>query len=344
MRRLPIFFVLDVSESMVGEPLAALEEGVTRIVASLRKDPHALETVYVSIIAYAGKAGVISPLIDLISYYPPRLPIGGGTALGSALNVLMGEIDAKVLRQTATQRGDWEPLIFLITDGRPTDRPERAISLWQDHYASRASIVAITLGHHADMALLKRLTPNVLAYEGSSEADFRRFVDWITASVKTQSQRIERGASGITLAKIGEELATVEKGSPPSDPDTIVLTGRCQTTRRPYLIKYVRPRTLKSLQAYVGPPRFTLDGCFPVPESYFEWTAPQTQHEQVSTEMLEGVPGCPHCGNGSAFAMCGFCGRLMCAAGAGEAVCPWCSGINNFIIGDGHFDLGRGLG
>ena len=54
MRRLPVFFVIDCSESMVGQPIEAVQDGVEYILSNLRKDPYALETVYVSIIAYAG--------------------------------------------------------------------------------------------------------------------------------------------------------------------------------------------------------------------------------------------------------------------------------------------------
>ena len=47
MRRLPVFFVIDCSESMVGKPLEAVQEGIDLIIKSLRTDPYALETVYV---------------------------------------------------------------------------------------------------------------------------------------------------------------------------------------------------------------------------------------------------------------------------------------------------------
>ena len=37
MRRLPVFFVIDVSESMIGEPLEKVEEGLRAIITELRK-------------------------------------------------------------------------------------------------------------------------------------------------------------------------------------------------------------------------------------------------------------------------------------------------------------------
>ena len=72
MRRLPIFFVLDVSESMAGDPHAQLQRAMESIVAQLRQDPSALETVYISVIAFAGKVGTVVPMVDLMSFYAPR--------------------------------------------------------------------------------------------------------------------------------------------------------------------------------------------------------------------------------------------------------------------------------
>ncbi len=347
MRRLPIFFVLDVSESMIGAQLALLEEGVSRIVASLRRDPSALETVHISVIAFAGKANVISPLIDVISFYPPRLPIGGGTSLGAALDVLMNEIDQKVVKQTSTVQGDWKPIVFLLTDGQPTDNPNKAIAKWNREYASKASIVAITLGNGADTSILKKLTPSVLIYEGSGDDDFRKFVDWISNSVKTQSQKADagRGSDGIDLSKAGDKLSLIETDQPSlTAPYAVVLTGRCQTKKQPYLIKYSRTApVLKSLEKYADEIQYNLEGCFPITEDYFDWSSSNDTHE-IDVSTLIGNPGCPYCGNISAFAVCGFCEKLMCINDLGKAICPWCNNENNFVSGDGDFSVRRGEG
>lgn len=50
MRRLPIYFLVDVSESMVGEPIQQVQDGMRMIVQELRTDPYALETAYISVI------------------------------------------------------------------------------------------------------------------------------------------------------------------------------------------------------------------------------------------------------------------------------------------------------
>lgn len=350
MRRLPIFFVLDVSESMVGEPLRLMEEGIEQIVSTLRQDPHSLETVFISLIAFAGKAKAITPLIDLISFYPPKIPIGGGTSLGLALDVLMEEIDTKVVKTTYEQRGDWEPVVFLITDGKPTDRPESSVKRWKEEYANKVSMVAITLGTNADMHVLRQITDNVLALENSSEEDFKKFIDWISMSCSVQSQKLEmEGKSdGVSLDKASDAGLTVIENAETfsiSDPDYVVLTGRCAKTQKPYLMKYSRIQT-EGMEKFIKNEKFGLEGAFALDETYFEWTSNQEQQDVVNTSLLDGTPPCPVCGNPSAFAVC-ECGKLMCLDSSGFATCPWCEKNIQFDLsgdGGGEFNVNRGQG
>lgn len=352
MRRLPIFFVLDVSESMVGEPLRRMEEGIEQIVSTLRQDPHSLETVFISLIAFAGKAKAITPLIDIISFYPPKIPIGGGTSLGLALDVLMEEIDTKVIKTTFEQRGDWEPVVFLITDGKPTDRPDLSVKRWTEEYGNKATMIAITLGTNADMHVLSQLTNNVLALEHSTEEDFKKFIEWISASVKAQSQKIEveGKAGGVSLEKVDESGLTVIdnlENFSMSDPDYVVLTGKCIKTKKPYLIKYSRIQT-DGMEKFIKSEKFGLDGAFALDDTYFDWSSDYEQQEVVNTSVLDGTPPCPVCGNPSAFAIC-ECGKLMCLDSSGFATCPWCEKNIQFDLsggGDGSndFNVTRGQG
>ena len=52
MRRLPVYLLLDTSGSMNGEPIQAVNVGLQSLLSSLRSDPHALDTVYISIITF----------------------------------------------------------------------------------------------------------------------------------------------------------------------------------------------------------------------------------------------------------------------------------------------------
>src|SRR5659263_626690 len=126
---------------------AQVGNGIASIIKDLRTDPYALETVWVSIIAFAGKSQKITPLIELYSFYPPRLPIGGGTSLGNALEFLMNDIDTSLQKTTLEQKGDWKPIIFLFTDGNPTDNVDSAFDSWNQKYRTRTNLVAVSYTH-----------------------------------------------------------------------------------------------------------------------------------------------------------------------------------------------------
>ncbi len=346
MRRLPIFFVLDCSESMIGENLKKLNDGLQMIISDLKRDPHALETVYISVIAFAGVAKTIAPLVEVVSFYPPRLPLGGGTNLGGALDELASQIDRNVIKTTADRKGDWKPIVYLRTDGRPSDDYTGAVKRWKEQHAKKANLIAIGLGLSADLNILRQLTDNVLLFEDTSEGDFTKFVKWITASVVAHSRSV--GDEPPPLLAKTDQIVRLAKDEVARayDDSCVTLVGRCNKTRRPYLIKYERPNVnLSSLNFKVNLNRFNLTGCFPIDEDYFSWSDNSVSALQVNTSELEGVPGCPHCGNSTAFAVCG-CGKLVCVNGPEEVNCPWCQKNIQFRDngGDYDFDVSRGKG
>jgi uncharacterized protein YegL len=345
MRRLPVYLMLDVSESMVGENLARLEEGVGTIVANLRTDPSALETVHLSVVAFAGVARTLSGLEELATFRAPALPIGSGTSLGAALHHTMDAIDRDVVRPSAAHKGDWAPIVYLFTDGKPTDALESARTRWHRDYAGHATLIAVAIGQYADQAALRTLTEHVLVFDDRAPGGFEVFVRWVTESMTVQSQRL---GGGVSLAKPDARIV-VEAGAPgalipSSDPDCVVLVGRCQTTCKPYLVKYERrsiPIHLAAAELHAS--GLAIAGAFPINETYFDWSAGPSGGGVVSTADIAGVAPCPHCGSASTVAVC-VCGKLMCVRGPGEAVCPWCGNEGEFAPGEDDFDIERRLG
>lgn len=346
MRRLPVYFVVDVSESMIGEPLHQMESAIERIVAKLRQDPQCLETVYISVIAFAGKAKVVAPLVDLISFYPPKLPIGGGTSVGRALDVLVEDISSNVKQTTYEQKGDWNPLVFLITDGRPTDSPRSSIDNFKKKLGNKANMVVITLGYEGDSYTLNQLSDNVIALEDSTEEYFASFVEWVSSSIQVQSSRIE--ATGNESLSINENtqggISLVKDMTKydHTDPSCVTLLGRCSETSKPYLIKYQGVNN-SSFAKFAPLETYHLVGGFRVTENYFEWSDERYQQSEINTSLLDGAPSCPHCSNHTAFAMC-ECGKLTCVGHSMEVVCPWCERTIRFGEGGAEFSVGRGQG
>ena len=61
MRRLPVYLVLDTSGSMHGEPIEAVKNGVQVMISSLRQNPQAIESAYISVITFDSVAQQIIP-------------------------------------------------------------------------------------------------------------------------------------------------------------------------------------------------------------------------------------------------------------------------------------------
>ncbi len=350
MRRLPIYFVLDVSESMVGENHRKLQDGLESIVRNLRQDPHALETVYLSAIAFAGQVKTIAPLVELVSFYPPKLPLGSGTSLGRALSHLMAELDRNTVKTTADMKGDWKPIVFLLTDGKPTDNYASAVRQWKEKYQNKASMVAVALGRHVDLRVLKELTENVLVLEQTTDESFKKFISWVTASVSSQSRSVGQNGSGENLALAETDKSVLQlvddiRKFDPVDPDNVILVGRCQKKKLPYLMKYEKvPQELNAQSFRIDTSYFDFSGCYPLDDEYFNWSETGSPQQTVSTSQLRGAPGCPHCGAQIAFAVCS-CGGILCINRAGEASCPWCEQSVHFgNEGSDDFEVGRARG
>ena len=123
MRRLPVYLLIDTSGSMRGEPIESVKVGLEAMVASLCQDPFALESVCISIITFDREVRQILPLTPLDELQIPDIstPESGPTHTGKALQLLCDMVDQEVRHSTPEQKGDWRPLLFLMTDGKPSD-------------------------------------------------------------------------------------------------------------------------------------------------------------------------------------------------------------------------------
>lgn len=195
-RRLPVYLLLDCSGSMMGEPIEAVRQGVKALLSELRGDPQALETAYLSVITFDSTARQIMPLTELMQFKEPELNASGATALGGALKVLMDCVKSEVRKSTDTQKGDWRPLVFILTDGSPTDIESFNQAAQELKSVKVANIIACAAGSNADTSYLKQITESVLMMNTLSAGDMAQFFAWVSGSIKMSSKSLDAKPGG----------------------------------------------------------------------------------------------------------------------------------------------------
>lgn len=207
-RRLPIYLLLDTSGSMSGEPIVAVQTGVQMLVSSLRQDPQALETAYLSVITFDASARQVVPLTELGAFQEPTLQATGTTFMGAALKLVAECADREIRKSTPEMKGDWKPLVFLMTDGMPTDDFASGLAAFKKN---KWGIVVACGTPDADMSNLKQITETVIMLRDSDPGTLKAFFKWVSSSIAKASASV---ANNIDLSK-GDQL-------PPPPPEIMV--------------------------------------------------------------------------------------------------------------------------
>ncbi len=197
MRRLPVYLLLDTSGSMTGEPIEAVKNGVQMMIHSLRQNPQAIETAFVSIITFDSEAKQVVPLTDLASFQMVELKANGLTSLGKALELLADRLANEVTKTTLEQKGDWKPITFIMTDGVPTDDWEAGLAKLKATH--KGLVVGCAAGSGADDKVLLQVADQVVRLNNTDAESIAKFFQWVSASIATTSTKVEE--TGIDLTK-----------------------------------------------------------------------------------------------------------------------------------------------
>jgi uncharacterized protein YegL len=345
MRRLPVYLLIDTSESMVGPAIESVRAGLVAMLGALRKNPYALEMGALGVITFGGKAQKATPLTEVYAFQQPELDIKPGTSLGGAISILDNSISTEIVKSTPEQKGDFKPLVFVLTDGQPTDDWRSAFNRFKQNHKS-VIVYAIGCGDDVDFSILKELTENTYSMEQMDADAFAKLFVCISSSISSASGAIgEQGKQGgaINLEKdAGGAVRKVEGQDCPrsSKKSQVFIPGVCQKVKKPYLLRH---RLNASTGKYVCVAGHKLDKPF----SKEEVGAIET----VSSDELQGLVPCPHCGS-QGHGHC-ECGTITCLditnpvrVGGMVAIkmqCPVC-GKTGYMSAGGSFNVNQSAG
>ncbi len=117
--RVPVALLLDTSGSMVNDPIEALNAGVRRFKEEGLRSSTAASAIELMIVTFGGQAKVAQEFTDLQSFTPEDYVADGLTPMGEALSLGFDRLQARKSQLKENGIKYYQPMMFVITDGRP---------------------------------------------------------------------------------------------------------------------------------------------------------------------------------------------------------------------------------
>lgn len=192
--RAACLLLLDTSGSMKGEAIAALNAGLLTFAEALREDRLAAKRVDVGVIKFGETADVVQEFVSAEAFQPQPLKASGGTPMGAAIELGIDLLASRQAQYRSNGITPYRPMIFLITDGQPTDRWEKAAQRVQQGEARRSfSFFAVGVDG-ADMNTLARIAvAQPVMLRGLA---FEQMFRWLSASLSS----VSRSTAGTPVA------------------------------------------------------------------------------------------------------------------------------------------------
>lgn len=173
-RGMPTYLVLDVSKSMqVHDRL--LNETLGNILNTLFQKPRISEFIHLSIITFSTRPSLLLKMTELRTLRRiPKITCAGATNFAPVFDLLRARIDADlpVLRRSGV--AVLRPVVFLLTDGAPSDRPQSA---WEEAHARlvdpswkpHPQIIAYGFGEAVESIITRMSTVQTFMADGSED-------------------------------------------------------------------------------------------------------------------------------------------------------------------------------
>jgi uncharacterized protein YegL len=188
--RVPLVLCLDCSGSMDdGGAIDALNEGLRALDTELKKDVIAAKRVRILLICFGrdDEVWVEGAWTDVRDFVPPVLEANGRTPTGAAVRLAIQMIEDEKSRLRESGVSYKRPLLYIMSDGQPTDEWKGAAQLSRDaEDQNKVSIFPIAVGGDADVDILSAFAHRkAVCLDGLK---FKELFLWLSASVKAVSQ------------------------------------------------------------------------------------------------------------------------------------------------------------
>ena len=188
--RCPCILLLDVSGSMQGERINALNEGLRTFKDELNRDSLANKRVEVAIVTFNTDVKVVQDFVTADNFEPPTLTAQGLTHTGSAIHQALDMIEDRKRQYRANGISYYRPWVFLITDGEPQGEQDSVVEqaaqrIKDEENNKRVAFFAVGVEGTNITRLSQLVVRSPLQLRG---LNFQEMFIWLSASMQRVSQ------------------------------------------------------------------------------------------------------------------------------------------------------------
>lgn len=160
-RTMTLFFIIDVSGSMYGEKIGAVNTAIREVLPEIKSisAENADAEIKIAVLSFSNGTQWLSNPVSAEGFIWNNVSAGGGTDMGCAYT----ELNSKLSRSAfmGETSGCYAPVLFLMSDGAPTDDYKAGLAKLQENKWYKAAIkVALAIGSDADTGVLAEFTGN----------------------------------------------------------------------------------------------------------------------------------------------------------------------------------------
>lgn len=216
-RTMVLFFVVDISGSMSGAKIGAVNSAIEEVLPELKdiSESNADAQIKIAVLTFStGASWLYNAPIEAENFRWNYLNAGGVTDLGEACMQLNEKLSRNAFMNDVT--GSFAPAIFLMSDGEPTDNYQYGLSkLKENNWFKKAIKAAVAIGDDVNKAVLSDFT-------GTSEAVLEahtpealkkmiKFVSVRASEIGSKSSNAGIAGAPVNLSKQGDFVNEVSQ-------------------------------------------------------------------------------------------------------------------------------------
>lgn len=206
--RVACVVLVDVSGSMSGQPIAALERGFAAFTDYLNTEALASKRVEVAVVTFGSVATVLVPMQEARMVRPARFTASGRTNMAAGIHLALDIIEDRKDAYKAAGLQYYRPWILILTDGEPNQEGfEQAVArLNAIEMARGVTIFAVGAGPQVNYQQLARLS----CQRSPAPLDglkYEELFEWLSASLSNVSNSTEFGRNDEALGSMGSQIS-----------------------------------------------------------------------------------------------------------------------------------------